>query len=86
MRKTICTATIFAAMIGILVALFAIEAPNWIWWMNEPILYGPPSLPLIAWLVGNLAIPAIMLVAALWFTYCLWDAAASICAKLRGEE
>lgn len=79
--KTVCTATVFLALAGGIVASFVVHVPLPQWYANAIFLYHQ-DVPLIAaiaifvwWLlVAGLACLAV---------YGLWLAASKICSKLR---
>lgn len=84
MRKTICTATIFAGMVSALVYSWLIKVPDHIWW--SPALDSDGTMPLLVWVFIS-AVPPIGLAIILGFIcFGLWNLSAAACAKLRGEK
>lgn len=85
MRKTICTASIFAAIVGLIAALFIIQVPDNGWVKARPYTHNV-DIPLIVWMFFNVVLPVVFGALACLLTKILWDGSAEICAKLRGEH
>lgn len=86
MRKRICTATIFAAMIGAAVLSIIIKARAYCWWMPGVVLSLDNEMPIIGWVAFNVGLPIV----GAWLAHeafaLLWGIAEDCCFKLRGES
>lgn len=83
MRKTICTASIFAAMVGILVAGMVIEVTDTLWW-GSSISYPGYKITVLLWFNNNVLVPLAIVALCCGALFGLWHASSTICAKLRG--
>lgn len=77
MRSRICTASIFVALVGAIVASFLVKVPAYLWFDPSPKL---GTIPLFVWIAFNLGFAFIVPVVA----FALWKLAEAICKKLRG--
>ena len=82
--KRICTATIFATLIGVFVTSVLVRVPDFLWWC--PALGGKQSTSLLMWIDGNILVPVGVIFVAFLVLWCAWRLSANICDKLRGEQ
>lgn len=86
MRKIICTGTIFATIIGTLIASVLIRVPTyWISWVfGWDLTYAEKTYPLIMIVGCNLALVFVLVWLSIGIVY-LWCVCGLLCDKLRGE-
>lgn len=87
MRKTICTASIFVAILTVGWAAWTVRMPNTTWW------YGPdtpptywPDVPLLVWANNNIFTPAAILCLAGFLLFTLWKASEVLCDWLQSTS
>lgn len=82
MRKAICTASIFVALVGGIVTGFSIQVPSYLWWC--PAWSVDFNIPLPLWVWVNVATPIAMMYLLAVALCALWRMSAALCEDLRG--
>lgn len=86
MRQKICTASIFVAMVGGLIAGCLINVPGAWWWDYRS--YSPGVMtPVVVWVFMNIAVPVgVTALVVGGVVLGLWNLSSLICGKLRGSR
>lgn len=84
MRKTICTASIFAGFVAVMIASWMIHTQNFHpWWIPEDTKV--VDAPVFVWFFVQAFLPLMVLFCVAFIGVGLWSVASWCCAKLRGN-
>jgi hypothetical protein len=80
--KTLCTVTVFAALVGMLVVCLFLKVPDYVWWTLAPQRHD--QVRLVEWMALNIGLPVLLLTCGIAVAGAIfWVLAEGICVAFR---